>query len=422
MTEAALALLPPRRRARWRRAGPDLVREYCIIPDRFYGDRPKYHKYCALPNGRLVPHALTNEALDDFPSFTRAAPDYEQNLYVARYYLGKVTALLKRGNDAEAARFAGTLAHHLQDSVWPCHAIHNSLLPVLLPFPRGKYWHLHRALDDIQGLRPGDLMSVRPVLLGETVREAAYNLVNATFNAVRASLGLVVPMVQAIYRGHPGRKDRLLRQAAREGARLTASAWHTAFSLAAGRFARNERALLKVVHLGDIPPFNRFTLLGDTGEPLDLMSHDPYMFEPLADHTLRVGSSHSAPMVTAPLSLRVRRNGRIAVQTFPRGFGAAGTSRITFRVDGAIHRTFRATFGCHPALSQSDGKVVFKVLVGPTAETLRAAFESVPMVRGGEAQTVDLKLGRQTRYLRLATEGKLTDGVQIVWADPVLVH
>ncbi len=80
------------------------------------------------------------------------------------YYLKKVVELMRQGKYHEAVPFASAFTHYLQDAVWPCHAMNNSLFPLLLPFPKGKYWHLHRVMD---GAAAGTSRFSSPGVFGE---------------------------------------------------------------------------------------------------------------------------------------------------------------------------------------------------------------------------------------------------------------
>ena len=418
--KAAFALLPRWQQEKWKSARQAMSGEYCGIPDFYYTNQRKYEKYCKLPNGKLIPHALTNKAFNNFPSFSRDVPDYDNNLYVISYYLQKIVGLMHQGEYHESAVFAATFAHYLQDAVCPGHAMENSLFPALLPFPKGKYWHLHRVIESTY-LKQEDLISVKPVLLGATVREAAYNLLNKLLNDVNISLGLIIPHIQAIYQGNVKKHDKIIMQWSRLSVSLAVSAYYTAFCIAAKRFSADELDQLKLINLSDIPYFNRFTVWQKFGEPLDLMSHDPYMFEPLRDHALKRNDNASQVMKTVPLSVFIKQGRRLVKQTFARGFGAAGRSRITLRIDGHIHAGLQTTFGIH-SMIKSTKKEVFKILIGSDVNHMKEVFTSGPVACGAPARTIQLSFNRQAKYLRLATEGKLKDYLQIVWADPVLIR
>jgi hypothetical protein len=147
ITKAALDALPEPFLSR---LGPEvepLVSLYCIFPDRYeemelYGfvrnspgpqNASEIRVYCVHPDGHPV-HGATGDREMDRDSLV--------------YLLEGITANLARPRPAEAARYAGVLAHFIEDSLSPPHAVSPEELRELTErVAPGTHGNIHSAIE-----------------------------------------------------------------------------------------------------------------------------------------------------------------------------------------------------------------------------------------------------------------------------------
>lgn len=231
MTRAALASLPERMRGALGPEAEALAAIYCMYPDRYrelerFGpqsrnnpgptDRSEMRVYCETPNNKVI-HNVTWDRADDV-----AAIEYLLNGFISRINAGDRTA---------AAKYLGTLAHLLEDSVSPSHSMDLRLVRDLLPPPPAKEkLNLHEAME--KTVPEFDLGGRAPASTGETVSEAAMSLRERCYTIVKDNRAHLVEFVRATYAEDYATMNRLKLRAARAGAELLADAYFTAFLLA----------------------------------------------------------------------------------------------------------------------------------------------------------------------------------------------
>ena len=170
ITKAALDVLPANEISHWspHRSG---FRTYCLYPDMGLANK-EAKKYLVVVRGRLFHY---------FPRDNKA--DYEFFNEGARIYFRKIIAEMRQGHYDEAARYAGALAHALEDLSQPqCHALEGvngfawTILDELFT-PEDQTWN--RAPQSVISLDGNtnfqvDLGDYKPRLLGTHPDEAAF--------------------------------------------------------------------------------------------------------------------------------------------------------------------------------------------------------------------------------------------------------
>ncbi|MBQ6470941.1 MAG: hypothetical protein IJJ33_03075 [Victivallales bacterium] len=398
---------------------------HCDLPDLHLasqwdnsGKEAWYARYDVLPNGRCTPHGPVD------PNWVSAAlgglPDASKSLYALRYFMKKTTERIRKRDVAEAARFSGSLAHMIQDCSTPGHVMNNITLNHLFPARGGKLVPLHSTIDFWPlppcGVKP------KPALLGRSVEEAAFLLNETLLRNAEAMSGDIVPLCQAIQRGQKKAVDRIMRKWNGESVRLTASAWHTVFSLAHRRIPAEQQRRFSALDLTRLPMVHEISPKFDrrkfiaSGIPFydciypecdparSRLSTDRIPFEP-AVNTSYDGNGTAIP--SALLSGGKRVGGHSI---------AAGSYGVaSFRVPGKLYSEFDVLAGVHPD-SESAAEVTFAVWC-PEADNPLLAIGKAS--KEADALHFRVRLPRQCHTLCLLSAGG-NSRLSVVWLNPTL--
>lgn len=264
ITRAAVESLPPAMQERLGSEKETLIVVNCMYPDRFraLGNakpdvtpaekwlaeisprtrenferiRSEMKAFCELPDGRAI-HNVTENRDEDLASL--------------EYLLKAIITEIRRDDRVRAAKFMGTLAHLIEDSVSPAHAGKLPLVVMelrkLQPIPTPSPWtgrlnehggqltsgNLHAAIE--LTTPPFALEGRAPQRAGRTVAEAAPPLLDRCYAVVLENRASLLEMVRATYADDTATMDRLRSRAARKAAELLADTYYTALSIAAER-------------------------------------------------------------------------------------------------------------------------------------------------------------------------------------------
>jgi hypothetical protein len=223
ITRSALASLPPSMQRVWAPFADQLAREYSLYPDHFHGakgaDLARLRPYCVKPDGKPI-HNVTWEPPDDLKSL--------------EYSLEGVVRAIRANQIDVATQHAGVLAHFLEDSTCPAHALIpadsplHSLRDRLAP-PEQMQIQLHPTIE--RSAPRFDLGARKPQSMGESVPKAAEALLARCYVIIRGNRENLETLVQAVYAGDTATVDRMRLEAARQGAELLADAYYTTFVL-----------------------------------------------------------------------------------------------------------------------------------------------------------------------------------------------
>lgn len=225
ITRAALRSLPPGMQRQWAAEADQLISRYSLYPDIYANaspeERASIQTYCEVA-GRPI-HNVTWKHAEDTASL--------------EYLLDHLVAAIRSGNASAGARYAGTLAHFIEDSTCPAHALLPqdsplNLMKELLPPPPGKEKIvLHTIIE--HSSPEFDLGSRPSQAAGASVPAAADALLNRVYAAIHANRGDLIQLVRAVYADDQQTMDQLRLKGARAGAEILADAYRTAFDLAA---------------------------------------------------------------------------------------------------------------------------------------------------------------------------------------------
>jgi hypothetical protein len=224
ITRNALSSLPEWMQQKWAAFADPLARDYSLYPDRMYGakepDLSRLRPYCVKPDGKPI-HNVTWEQADDVKSL--------------EFSLNGIIRAMRGGKIEIAVRHAGVLAHFLEDSTCPAHALIpadsplNSLRDRLAP-PEQMDLRLHPTIE--RSAPVFDLGGRSPERAGATVAEAANALLLRCYIVIRKNRERLEMLVKAVYAGDTAAVDEIRLEAARRGAELLADAYYTALLLA----------------------------------------------------------------------------------------------------------------------------------------------------------------------------------------------
>jgi hypothetical protein len=224
ITRAALLSLPAEMSQFWGIESDRLVTRYCLYPDEYYNAsaerKAAMRPYCEV-TGRAI-HNVTWKRADDIESL--------------EYLLGRLVDSIRARDVVGAAQYAGTLAHLLEDSTCPAHALMPNDSPLntmrdLLPPPSGKEdIRLHTVIE--HSAPDFGLGSRVPRTAGRSIPETAANLLDRTYAVIKSNRADLIALVRATYANDTAMMDKIRHQATVAGTELLADAYYTAFVLA----------------------------------------------------------------------------------------------------------------------------------------------------------------------------------------------
>jgi len=394
ITRAAAACLPEEQKRLFGEELQPLGFRYCIIPDSVYTDKTN------------APFAMMDTApgvlyLRILHVPTTPAENYE----VLRYFVGKAVAAFEAGKPGDAARYAGTLAHALEDWGCPAHVVPNdnmfTLFQQFLPPPPDKtYTLLHSPVENGAFELAPD--GYRPRLLGTSVDEAAFHLLRRAQGATRHARGQVIPIIQAYYAGDTNAANNAQQTAAAYDVKLVADALYTLCRLGQKRFEGAEA--LASADLSQWSPLEA----PDLYMPQSSFFSKPYWGYATAGTILRDGKP-------VPLQLNVAEQGQTVAKTFASGIGTGTRSVLTYLIPAGVYARFTAQVGLHAEWGKT-GHVRFEISGnGQRLATVGPVTGAMP------AQPVDVPLAGVTNLqLTVTSAGGDGTGNYAVWGAPCL--
>ena len=398
ITQAALKSLPAWQQETLGNELKPLGALYCIIPDLVY-TRKDLAPYATMASHPGVVY-LVNLHLPASPS---------ENYDLLRTFMGKAVTALQTNNVADAARYAGTLAHMLEDWGCPAHSVPNdnmfTLFKQFLPPPDAyRYAPLHGPIEN--GTFSVDIGDYRPRLLGTSVDEAAFNLLQRSQEATVNARGHVIPIIQALYAGDTNACNAAQQKAALFDAVLVSDALYTLVSIGRARMEPAEAAACQTTDLSSFAPLEAPNLY----LPQTSFFSKPYWGHATRNVILNGGTN------AVPLRLNVTENGKQTVKTFDSGIGTGTGRSLSYLIPTDVYIRFTAQVGLHAELG-ATGSVTFEVLGNG-----RSLARIGPITGGMAAQAVDVTLAGVTNLQVTATSsGGDGAGNYAVWAEPRLV-
>ncbi len=397
ITQAALAALTDAERAQLGAELGPLGTQHCLIPDRVYEGK-EVAKYAMMDSHPGVTYLVKLH----LPALQ------PENYETLRFFMGRSVAAFQAGNLGDAARYAGTVAHALEDWSCPAHVVPGdnmfTLFQQFLPPPdalRNKLLH-----SPIEGgkfdVTIGDF---KPTLLGATVDEAAFNLLQRLNAATILARAQTIPIIQALYAGDTNAVTAAQLKAATKGATVVADALHTLLCLGAQQLDAGALAQLNTVDLSKCCPLEATNLF---------FAQATFFSKPYWGHA-HVGGVLEGGSNAVPIKLRVTENGGVVVKDFASGIGTGTRSALTYLVPTGVYRQFTVLAGLHPELGAKGG--VEFVIFGNDKK-----LASVALTGDQPAHRFDCALAGVTNLQLVATaKGGDPKANYAIWAEPRLV-
>lgn len=217
ITRAALDSLPSAHRAAFGEHLEALAQTHCMLPD-YYAAMLQAGFRAPLPAPQSLDDALPYCLRPDREPVHSATWDRAEDLASLVFLSERFLDALRSRRPAEAARYAGVLAHFLEDSLSPPHVV-------------GQPPDIHRALE--RRIPPLTLSGRAPRLAAPRLVPAAEAILNRLYAAAEINRRNMPALLAALDRKDQGAITNLCLPPARAAAELLADALFTLLSFAA---------------------------------------------------------------------------------------------------------------------------------------------------------------------------------------------
>ncbi len=276
-----------------------------------------YYKDCrpfaTLPDGRWIPHSPPDSNMQSSCSSGHPRSPVA-TIELITWLMTRMIDAIRENEWEEAIRFGGALGHFLQEPFTPGHAVDNQLFHEFFPDPNPqRHIRLHHAFDSASAF----FEPKPPVLMGSTTAEAAYRLYLEIERGIREGKKLISTLIQTVYDGHTDLvRQAILANQCKSAVFVTASAWHTAISIAQDQFSDTELQNLDCLDLTEVTPY---------------FVHHWYYTDLLPGHLVQNG-------LKIPIHVWEKSpTGDLAEKLVHKGFGMGGHMAFKFFIDGGTY-------------------------------------------------------------------------------------
>ena len=397
ITRAACDTLPQWQKDLWGDELTALGDSYCLIPDRVY-EGMEIARFAMIDSKPGVIYLIS----------LHLPPETVEGYQLLEFFSRKAVSSFKDGQKGDAARYAGTVSHMLEDWGCPAHAVPGdnmfTLFKQFMPPPEDQEnTLLHGPVEN--GNFTLDLQDYKPRLLGTTVEEAAFNLLNRSHLTTVYARGQVIPIINGLYEKDDDAVNNAQQKAALLDAEIVADALYTIICIAEQNFEPQEVAALQRMDISGNYPLEAPNLY----MPQSSFFSKPYWGFATAGKILKNGNE------AVPLKLRVKSDEGTVVQTMTSGIGTGTRSVLTYVLPADVYRNFSVTVGVHPELG-AEGSVNFEIkgngiLIGKAG----------PLSGTDTAQTLNINLNAITN-LQLTASSAAGGGAgnYAIWGEPQL--
>ncbi len=418
ITKSALDVLPEWEKRIWKEQIPNIIEEYCLIPD-FYLRRPEFAGYAILDDYDVIFSDYTYKVTKTYllRNGHFHLPDKQrENFRLYEHFFERIVSSLKDDRIDDAAKFAGVMLHVIEDYSAPSHSAQGDnqffLFKQFLPPPeKFKYARLHSLIE--YGDVSVDILQYKPRLLGTSPSEVAFRMLEKMNNVIIAARGKVIPIIQAIYNEDERSVQANNSEMAEISARVAADMIHSAFCIAYDKFDQEQKEDLHVSHLSDLIPL----------ETIYLAWRQPRLFRPVYGGAPTSGVILDKEGQPLPLTLKYHESRKLLEKKLDRGI-AAGTRRsmvqepcvLSYIVPEGVFERFEAVVGIHSRLGE-EGSVIFQVKGDD-----KVLFDSGPLTRDDPARNISVSL-QGVKEIQLITFSGTKDHPYNypVWGEPRLV-
>jgi len=408
ITWAAMHCLPRWQGEFWSPELYDLANVYSLYGDTYWTNKEEIGPFIELPDGFVYTGEVGQLRFKhhyDLAVDYWESPFYDRCQQLLTYYAARMAESLADGNVRDAARFAGSAAHYLEDSGVPAHAAaHGDLEFVrdyLPPPPALGCLPLHGYTE--RSPERFLIDDYRPRLYGTTTEELGANFVHRYAEMIVFARGLLFPLARCAYEGNDEEAGRLRLKAARMCAYVFADYMYSVTCIGMGRFEQAGTTALSTIELTSRWPYR-----------MTAWAPAPYF----APGPMRLrGINLDMDRQPVPCELLVRGDDGAHAEQFEEALGAGAYFEYHYRVLEGLYRRFTGRVGIHAVLG-AKRPIDIKVLADDTP-----VFEAVAKP-GEPAHEIEVAVNG-CRDLKLIASGPILtdpDGSDnhVVWALPRL--
>ncbi|OGV35711.1 MAG: hypothetical protein A2020_04175 [Lentisphaerae bacterium GWF2_45_14] len=406
LTHAAIEALPLWQREMLAAPFYALENEYCMYGDDYFGRKEELGQYVELPDGRLPMDPW------ELRLFRKDAPGedyficgyYDLMRTSFTYFAAKCIERLKAGDLEGFAKFAGTVAHVIEDCGCPPHSVGTTMgtdmkmIKMLFPPDDRKTMALqyHSVLE---GQYEPFNLSASPGLIGTSAEEIAFNIFERFTDMLENSISRIIPMLDAFYKNDIALLRKQLTESGEFSSSVLSDFLYSVICVGASRFESSELEQLNSAYLSEYTPEIR------TG----WMPY-PYAYPEMRKSPYCLNSNFE------PVDLSLKINGK--ERFYENGFGLGVPFKADYILPSGIYKTFKSEVGIHSRLGARSG-IAFKVL-GDGAELAAAecsdsSSSSVLSIDISNIKRLTLKLESTN------SECAWPDNTHAVWGNPRLI-
>jgi hypothetical protein len=376
ITWASLQCLPDWQREIWESEQLNLAETYAGYGDTYYTNKEKIGPYFFLPDGSAPLWEMGVLRLKKNYGFAVdfwESPLYEQHVKVLTYFLKRIAECVAADNILDAAQFAGTIAHHLEDSGVPGHSPDHGDLEFVKDYLTPPRKFISFPLHGFTEMDPGQFLinEYKPRLYGTTPEEAGANFFDRYVEMTLAARSLLFPMAKCAYTGNSTKAAELRRKAALMCAYVFADYMYTATCLGRQRFEEDNLRELRILKLTDRWPFRQTA-----------WAPSPY-FEP-GPLMLR-GINLDTDRHPVPCELLLATKTGVQSKRFKESLGSGAYFEYHYKLPAGVYARFTARVGIHAVLGAKrsvdievklDGATAFKDVAQPGKPALNLALDA----------------------------------------------
>jgi hypothetical protein len=370
ITWASMQCLPEWQRELWAPEQFNLANEYSGYGDTYYTNKEKVGPYFLLPDGSSPLWEIGILRLKKNYGFAVdfwESPLYEQHEKVLTYFLKRIAECVAAGNILDAAQFAGTIGHHIEDSGVPAHAPDHGDLEFVKDYitvpKRFVAFPLHGYTE--QSPAPFLINDYQPRLYGTTPEEAGANYLDRYFELTLFARTLLLPLAKCAYSGNEAKAGELRLKAARMCAYAYADYMYTATCIGRQRFDDEDLKQLKVLKLINRWPFRQTA-----------WAPSPY-FEtgPLGMRGINLDEQRNP----VPCELLIRGRNGVQSKRYKEALGSGAYYEYHYKLPAGVYARFTTKVGIHAVLKAKrsvnievklDGRTAFKDVAYPDQPAL----------------------------------------------------
>ena len=322
--------------------------DYCMYGDNYFIDPKTIGPFIELPDGRLP---MDPWEIRTFRKDGPGADFYTCGYYGLMrdcfdYFAERCITEIRRGDIDTFARFLGSIAHVIEDSGTPAHAVGTNLGTdfklIKLLHPCGDHEKMAAQFHPILECRYEPfVLDYRPRLLGRTPEEISFRFLERYTDMIEGAIGFVLPVMNAFYAGDDALVARRLTQCGRFCSEVLADFIHSLFAVGAGRITPEELENLRMVSLGGLTPLERSAWMPN-----------PYPYVEIRNAPW----SRSQGGKQVPLMLEIDGE----ETEYADGFGLGPPFEATYQLPEGVFERFESAVGLNSRLPSVAG-VVFEV-------------------------------------------------------------